>query len=85
MTEGTLPPMVAVGWYLFKTFVKENILMIETPFSGINHAADELFYFPMEDFGMIVRKEDKLYQYSKDLVKMVVQFANAHDKMEFRG
>ncbi|CAG7734906.1 unnamed protein product, partial [Allacma fusca] len=77
MSEGTLPPMVAVAWYLLKNFVKENIFRIETPFSGVNHAADVLFYIPMEDFGMVVGKEDKFYQYSKDLVKMAVQFADA--------
>ncbi|CAG7724220.1 unnamed protein product, partial [Allacma fusca] len=70
---------------IFATFVKENIFRIETPFSGIGHGADLLYYFPLEEFGMVVGKEDKFYQHSKDLVKMVVQFANAHDKMEFRS
>ncbi|CAG7820946.1 unnamed protein product [Allacma fusca] len=43
-----MPPILAVGWYLLKTFVKENIFRIETPFSGtsllqdpsISHGAD---------------------------------------------
>ncbi|CAG7717544.1 unnamed protein product, partial [Allacma fusca] len=39
LTAGKLPPILAVGWYLFKTFVKENIFRIETPFSGVGHGA----------------------------------------------
>ncbi|CAG7708265.1 unnamed protein product, partial [Allacma fusca] len=60
-----------------KTFVKESILGIEPAVKGVNHGGDMFFYFAMEEMGLLINEENKLYQYSKDLVKMIAQFAHA--------
>jgi hypothetical protein len=82
---GKLPIIVEAGWYLLKSYVKENVFGITPPFHGVGHMADGVFYWRLDVFNMNIGKEDKLYEYSKDLVKMAVQFAKDDTKLEFRG
>ncbi|CAG7823832.1 unnamed protein product, partial [Allacma fusca] len=51
----------------------------------VNHAADALFLFPLREFSMEISKNNKLYQYSKDFVKLAVQFVKDDSNMKFRG
>jgi carboxylesterase type B len=77
-----------IDWFLPEIpgeLEQENIVGTVPPYYGVDHAADSIFYFPVDEVGMRITKGDKLYQYSKDLVNMVVQFAKDDTKMEFRG
>ncbi|CAG7827252.1 unnamed protein product, partial [Allacma fusca] len=67
------------GLFISSSFI---LLMIPPKYHGIGHALDSLYFYPVVT--ATISQESKLYPYSKDLVKLAVDFATDDKKMVFR-
>ncbi|CAG7678828.1 unnamed protein product, partial [Allacma fusca] len=70
-------------WFQVKFFIWERVFGIPPKYYGIGHGIDTLYFFPAPMTW--IYPENKLYWYSKDLVKLVADFSRDDTKMEFRG
>ncbi|CAG7785358.1 unnamed protein product, partial [Allacma fusca] len=67
--------------YSIKKFIRQTVLRLDPPYYGVDHCSDGLLYMG----NSCIEPGSQHYEYSKDFVRLIVDFASDKEKLLFRG